>query len=196
MKKLLQILVIAIIPLAALGFSGVAIYLDNIHFKESLQQTQRAMETEQKHYLELVMPHAQHEEIYDKLGRLDAAIERAKDSISYRAEQGKDATALQDALFEAHNLSSEADKAWRGNDYDKADALIDEAYVCLYEIPLAPVIPLPSPPPEIIIPAAPAPVPTPLVPIEWLLLGGVAVAAIIIGIIVWFIAFHERRDHL
>jgi len=195
MKTLMRILVTAIIPLAAIGFSGVAIYLDNIHFKESLQQTQRAMETEQKHYLELVMPHAQHEEIYDKLSRLDAAIERAKDSISYWAEQGKDATVLQDALFEAHNFSSEADKAWRSNDYDKADALIDEAYVCLYAIPIAPVIP--PPPPPVMVPPAPAPAPalTPL-PITWLLLGGVTVIAIIIGIIVWFIAFHERREHL
>lgn len=181
MKTLMRILVTAIIPLAALGFSGVAIYLDDIHFKESLQQAQQ-----------LAIPHAQHEEIYNKLTRLDAVIVRAEDSIKYRAEQGEDTSGLHDVLLEAYDLRNESDRAWNNREYDRADALVDEAYVCLNVIPPAPILP----PPAVVIPPAPAPVaPVPAWSL-YLLFVGVALGAIVVGIIVWFIAFHERREHL
>jgi hypothetical protein len=37
-----------------------------------------AIVTENLHYSELTQPHAQHEEAYDKLARLDARLERAR----------------------------------------------------------------------------------------------------------------------
>jgi len=206
LKKLLKISVTAIIPLAALGFSGVAIYIDDVHFKDSLkesqkqsqyaiQQSQYAIQIETERFEELTIPHTQHEEIYDKLNRLDREMENAEAVIRERASLGETTIDLQDILRNAETVRDGADKAWRHKYYGEADKFINEAYDFLAEIPGPPTVPVPAPPPDIVIPPAPAPA-MPTVQITWLLLGGVAVAAIIIGIIVWFIAFHEQRERL
>lgn len=89
-------------------------------------------------YQEITKPHTQHDEIYDKLVRLDTKMERAKELIHFWASHGDNITDLQNILRNAEITRNEAEKAWFTNDYGEADNLINEAYDSLDEIPLPP----------------------------------------------------------
>ena len=93
------------------------------------------------HYQEVTKPHTQHEEIRDKLARLDTKIERAKGWVYSWEALGETTRDFRESLSKAESLSDEAEKAWRNTDYNEADKLIDEAYDFLAEIP-----PPPAPP--------------------------------------------------
>jgi len=56
----------------------------------------------------------------------------------------------------------------------------------------APVPPAPAPAPPTPVPAPPAPAPAPPAPLNWWLIGGIIAAVIIIGIVVWLVAFRRR----
>lgn len=178
MKKSLKILVTVILPIVALGLSGTAIYLDHVHFKESIRQTQYAMEIEKQHYEELTKPHAQHEEIYNKLCRLDNRIETYRSLISPLRYPEEEIDNLLRILNNVERLRDDADEAWRYEDYDKAEKLINDAYYSLADIPL----PAEAAPPSVVAPL-----------ISWSLIGGIVAAVICIGLVVWFI-FARRRE--
>ena len=177
-RKALKIIVMFVFPVTALIVSGIAIYLDHIHFKESIELSQYAIETEKQHYEELTKPHTQHEEIYDKLSRLDNEIETYRNIYSPLIYPEEEIDNLLDILNHVERLRNEADEAWRYRDYDKADKLINEAYNELAKIPL----PMPAPP----VPPVPA--------FSWWLVGVIVAVFIGIGLVVWFMVA-RRREH-
>jgi hypothetical protein len=105
-----------LVAVIALGLSGYAIYADNAHYQE------------------LIKPHAQHDEIRDRLVRLDDKIERAEQSINARQYFGEDVTEPQNNLIKATELRDQAELAWDKGDYTEADRLIKEAYDILQKI--------------------------------------------------------------
>jgi hypothetical protein len=107
---------VLLVAVIALGLSGYAIYVDNVHYQE------------------ITKPHTQHDEIYNRLVRLDDKIERAEQSISDLQGAGQDINDSQENLSEAIKLRERAERAWDKGDYTKADRLIEEAYDSLEKI--------------------------------------------------------------
>ena len=144
--------------------------------------TQQAMEIERKHYEELTKPHTEHEEVYNKLSRLDTKIKSAKERIHYLELLGENTTDLQYILYDAEKRRDEADIAWSNEDYGNANRFIGEAYDLLNKIPPLP----PAPPAPPVIPEAPE------APENWLLIGGIIAGVIIIGMVTWLVMLRQE----
>jgi reverse gyrase len=104
-----------------------------------------AVVVENMHYAELTRPHAQHEEIYDKLTRLDIRLEYAEEYIQVRRTAGDNVTDLELILDNARSLADQAEQAWVKTDYDTADTCIREAFELADKIRPWPML-LPIPP--------------------------------------------------
>ncbi len=111
-----------IVATVAMMLSGYAIYSENIH------------------YTELTKPHTQHNEIYDRLCRLDERIERAQGWIDTAGSLGQDTTESKAKLQLAIDLRQQAETLWDHGDYADADRLIREAYDILDTIPQPPLM--------------------------------------------------------
>ena len=105
-----------LVAVIALGLSGYAIYVDNVHHQEATK------------------PPIQREEVYDRLARLDNEIERGVQSINAVQDSGQDVSELQGYLGEAKKLRDQAESAWNVGDYTEADELIGEAHAVLDEV--------------------------------------------------------------
>ena len=113
-----------LVAVIALGLSGYAIYVDNVHHQE------------------VTKPYIQREEVYDRLVGLDNKIERSVQSINTVQDSGQDVSELQKYLGEAKKLRDEAESAWNVGDYAEADELIGEAHAVLDEVFLPPREPI------------------------------------------------------
>ena len=171
-RKAFKVIITLIFPIVAIILSIIAISLDHIHFKESIALSEYAIEVERQHYEELTKPHTQHEEIYDKLSRLDKKIETYRTLISPPAYPNEEIDNLLHILNDAERLRDDADEAWRRKDYDKADTLTNDAYNSLAKIPL----PMPSP-----------------TPISWWIIIAVIAGTILCGVGVAFIIRAKSR---
>lgn len=162
LKQIFRIYIIPAVAIVALGVSIYAVYTDNSHFRQS-------MDFAAKQYEEVTKPHSRHQEIYDKLSRLDMRIETAKATVTSWASQGVSTTDFMSFLRSAEELRNQADKAWLTEDYDKADEIIQRAFDYLDRIP-------------------PAPPPTPTTVMNWWLIGGViagvAVMAVLVSLVI------------
>ena len=107
-----------IVGVIALGVSVYAVYIDRVHYRE------------------VTKPHAQHDEIYNRLVRLDDKIERVQQWISASQDRGQDTSESQINLRNAIELRDQAELAWDEGHYTEADKLISEAHHILVEIPL------------------------------------------------------------
>jgi tetratricopeptide (TPR) repeat protein len=105
-----------IIAIIALIISGYAIYQNNVHYQE------------------VTKPHTQHDEIYNRLVRLDDKIERTEQNLVSLLEQTQDANESLKYLSKAKELRDQAELAWDEGHYDEADKFIREAYEVLQEI--------------------------------------------------------------
>jgi hypothetical protein len=110
---------VLLVAALALLASGYAIYQDNVHYQE------------------ITKPHTQHDEIYNRLVRLDEKIERTEQNISTQQDTGHDVTDSQEALMQAIELRDQAELAWDEGNYTEADRLISEAHDVLGKIPAA-----------------------------------------------------------
>ena len=138
-----------LIAVIALGLSGYAVHVDNVHYQE------------------IIKPHTQHDEIYNRLVRLDDKIERVQQWIGDSQDLGQDTSESQINLGDAIELRDQAELAWDEGRYTEADKLISEAHDILEEM-LLPIRPLKLP-----------------------LFGGIIAAAVVV-VIVLFI-FCKRR---
>ena len=127
-----------ILAVLAFGSSMFALYLDNRHYDESLALQRRNDQELKRQYEELTKPHTEHEEVLDKLSRLDTRIESASKWVAWWEDTGHNAASLHKNLSEAEQLSAQAEEAWRSKNYGKAESLIDEAYQSLDRIPRPP----------------------------------------------------------
>lgn len=132
-----------LVAVIALALSGYAISVDNVHYQE------------------VIKPHTQHDEIYNRLVILDGKIERAEQSINAVQDVGQDISEPQENLRKAKELRDQAELAWDKVSYAEADRIIREAYDTLQEIP-----------------------PPPVAPSNWLLLGGISGSVLIVGILI------------
>ena len=107
-----------LIAVIALGLSGYAVHVDNVHYQE------------------IIKPHTQHDEIYNRLVRLDDKIERVQQWIGVSQDLGQDTSESQINLRSAMELRDQAELAWDEDRYTEADKLISEAHHILEEIPL------------------------------------------------------------
>jgi len=107
-----------LIAVIALGLSGYAVHVDNVHYQE------------------IIKPHTQHDEIYNRLVRLDDKIERVQQWISASQDLGQDTSESQINLGNAIELRDQAELAWDEGYYTEADKLISEAHHILEEITL------------------------------------------------------------
>jgi len=107
-----------LIAVIALGLSGYAVHVDNVHYQE------------------IIKPHTQHDEIYNRLVRLDDKIERVQQSIGALQDLGQDVSESQINLQNAVELRDEAELAWDEDYYTDADTLISKAHHILAEITL------------------------------------------------------------
>ncbi|MFC2071311.1 hypothetical protein ACFLUU_01130 [Chloroflexota bacterium] len=134
-----------LVAVLALFLSGIAILLDNIHYQE------------------ITKPHTQHEEIYNRLSRLDGKIDRIEGWINADEELGLDRSQSRESLIKAKALREQSETQWDHAKYAEADTLISQAY----EI-LSGVLP-----------------PAPIAGWVWLIVGLVIVA--VIGVAVWLV---------
>jgi hypothetical protein len=135
-----------IVAIVALALSGYAIYVDNVHYQE------------------ITKPHTEHEEIYDRLARLDNRIERVEQSIG--DVRGSNVEELYDSLMEAKQLRDQAELAWDEGRYTDADEFIKDAYDNLPRI---------SP-----------------MPLNWWLIIGIIAAVIAVATVVWLAVIRQR----
>ena len=138
-----------LIAVIALGLSGYAVHVDNVHYQE------------------IIKPHTQHDEIYNRLVRLDDKIERVQQWIGDSQDLGQDTSESQINLGDAIELRDQAELAWDEGRYTEADKLISEAHDILEEMLL------------------------PIRPFKLPLFGGIIAAAVVV-VIVLFI-FCKRR---
>jgi hypothetical protein len=146
-----------IVAILALFLSGLAIYIDNVHYQE------------------ITKPHTQHDEIYNKLTRLDDRILRAENDISYFQTKGESTEVYQAYLYEAKNLRNQAEIAWDNGKYEEADNIINEAFNTLQSIPFPTPTPLPVEP-----------------PFNWWLIGGIITGLVCVAIVVWLTVIRPR----
>ncbi len=142
-----------LIAVIALGLSGYAIYVDNVHYQE------------------VTKPHTQHDEIYNRLVRLDDKIERVQQWSNDMPDIEQGISELQLNLRKAIELRDQAELAWDTGRYIEADAIIREAHDILQEIP----------PPPLFEPFN--------LPVFWGLIGGVIVLGLLI---LWLVVFRRR----
>ncbi len=143
-----------LVAVIALSLSGIAILLDNIHYQE------------------ITKPHTQHDEIYNRLSRLDAKIERIEGWINADEELGIDRSESRESLIKAKTLREQSETQWDHTNYAQADTLISQAYEILDGVP----------------PPAPRMVRWSL----WLIVGLVVVA--VIGVVIWLTVFRRRAQ--
>ena len=106
------------VAVIALALSGYAIWMDNVHYQE------------------VTKPHTKHDEIYDRLARLDDKIERLQQWSNNIPDIEQGISELQLNLRKAIELRDQAELAWDEGHYTEADKLISEAHHTLAEIPL------------------------------------------------------------
>ena len=109
-----------LIAVIALGLSGYAVHVDNVHYQE------------------IIKPHTQHDEIYNRLVRLDSKIKRLEEHLISGQVLGWDISGLEKNFAEAKELRDQAELAWDEGRYTEADKLISEAHDILEEMPLPP----------------------------------------------------------
>ena len=142
-----------LIAVIALGLSGYAVHIDNVHYQE------------------IIKPHTQHDEIYNRLVRLDDKIERVQQWISASQDLGQDTSESQINLRNAMELRDQAELAWTKDLYTEADSLINKAFDILQEItPLAPA------------------------PINWWVIGIIVFGVMIGGLLVCFLWWRRRGE--
>ncbi len=122
------------------------------------------------HYQEITKPHTKHDEIYNRLSRLDNKIERVEQRINDAQGFKQDISGLQKDLIKANELRDQAELAWDTGQYTEADKFISEAHAVLDQITL-PLVPPPL--------------------ISWELIGGIIAGVIIISLVFWLVA--KRR---
>ena len=170
-----------IVAILALGASASAVYLDNVHFKESRELQEKRYEELNKQYEELIKPHTQHDEIYDRLVILDGRIERAEGWIHLWQVLGEDTSDFEGNLNIVESLRHQAEKAWDLSQHSEADNIISEAYNVLDNIP--------QPPPAL--PPSPAPL-APLV--NWGLIGAIIVGVLVLSASIMLILGRRRSE--
>jgi hypothetical protein len=106
-----------IVGVIALGVSVYAVYIDRVHYQETIK------------------PHTQHDEIYNRLVRLDDKIERVQRWGNDMPDIEQGISELQLNLRKAKELRDQAELAWDTGRYIEADAIIREAHAILQEIP-------------------------------------------------------------
>ncbi len=143
-----------LIAVIALGLSGYAVHVDNVHYQE------------------IIKPHTQHDEIYNRLVRLDDKIERVQQWISASQDLGQDTSESQINLGNAIELRDQAELAWDEDRYTEADKLISEAYDVLQKIPPPPLFE----------------------PFSLPLLGGLIGGAIVLGLLFLLYRRFRRRE--
>ena len=114
------------------------------------------------HYETLTKPHSQHDEIYDRLSRLDVKIERIEKEISVAEDSGYLVGEAVEKVTQAKLLRNQAESAWDSERYSEADKFIDEAHVILDQIDL--------PPPTTVM--------------NWWLIGGIIAAVVVIAVVI------------
>ena len=159
-----------IVAILALGASASAVYLDNVHFKEST-------ELQEKRYEELTKPHTRHDEIYNRLVILDGRIERAEQNINASKDLGQDTGEHYNFLRQAKQLRDQAEDAWDQSQHSEAANFISEAYNVLDNIP---------PPP------APAPPLAPL--ISWGFIGAIIVVVLVLSASIILVLGRRRSE--
>ncbi len=135
----------------SLELARTALELTNKHYQElskqyeeSLELANTALELTNKHYQELskqyeelTKPHTQHEEVYDKLVRLDMKIIRANELLYMPQAADDDIEYIEDLKYSlsiVESLRDKAEEAWLKNDYNEADKIFEEAYGILNDI--------------------------------------------------------------
>jgi hypothetical protein len=139
------------LSLIAVALSGYAVYIDNAHYQE------------------LTKPHTQHDEIYSRLVRLDAKIERIAQAISVIRQSGQETVEATEKLEQAKSLRDRAELAWDSGHYTDTDAFIVEAHRILEEIRLPPVTVM-----------------------NWWLIGGTIAGLAVISVLVSLAVRHKR----
>jgi len=139
-----------IVSIFALGLSGYAIYVDNVHYQE------------------VTKPHTKHDEIYNRLVRLDDKIGRAEQSISVLQDAGQDINGPQENLSKVKELRDQAELAWDEGNYIEADRLIREAHDVLQEIPSL------------------------AFPLNWWLIGGIMAVVVAVIVFIWLNVIRRR----
>ena len=82
-----------LIAVIALGLSGYAVHVDNVHYQE------------------IIKPHTQHDEIYNRLVRLDSKIKRLEEHLISGQVLGWDISGLEKNFAEAKELRDQAELA-------------------------------------------------------------------------------------
>ena len=107
MREFWVSLVALFIAVAALGMSIYTFCIENAHYEE------------------LTRPHTLHNEVFDKLSRLDNKIDRIDKELRYKDNVESQ---VLESLTEAKRVRDEAEMAWVNGDYEASDKLIKDAY--------------------------------------------------------------------
>ncbi|MFC2007134.1 hypothetical protein ACFLVB_00825 [Chloroflexota bacterium] len=115
-----------------------SIELQEQHYEELNKQYENSIELQEQHYAELVKPHTMHDEIYNRLVRLDRRIEGRKESfedITDSNTRGFNTYEYEYYFEEANKLRNQAEVAWDGSFYSDADEYITRAFGFLEKLP-------------------------------------------------------------
>lgn len=125
MKRLgkIRIWIPLVVACAAIGFSiaNYRMYQHSVQLQE--QQYQQLI----VQYSEITKPHTLHEEIDNKLDRLDRNIQQLKQK-AHLEEGTAYSSSLEEIFNEIDNKLLEANMLWNENQYEEANIRIDEAY--------------------------------------------------------------------
>ncbi|MDY6917794.1 MAG: hypothetical protein SVP26_07585 [Chloroflexota bacterium] len=97
---------------------------------------------EQIHFTQLTLPHTRHDEVRDRLYRLDERIERAERCVQAAQSMGEGTADSTRALQVAIDLRWQAEAFWDDARYDEAETAIEDAYDALEVIPSVAVFPM------------------------------------------------------
>jgi len=111
----------------------------NTQYERSTALNKSIKEIEEAHYQELKMqyeelvkPHTEHDEVYDKLFLLMEDVEYWRKVVNYFTSDGEvsgnEIADMNTALKEAETARQHAAEAWRHADYDEANEIIEAAY--------------------------------------------------------------------
>lgn len=117
----------------------------NAQYERSAELNRSIKEIEEAHYQELKMqyeelvkPHAEHDEVYDKLFFLMEDVEYWRRVVDYFTSDGEfsenEIADVNTALKEAETARQNAVEAWRCADYDEANEIIEAVYDSLSEV--------------------------------------------------------------
>ena len=150
-------IIATVIALAAVGLSWYTMHMNNVRYQE------------------ITKPHTEHDEIYDRLTRLDEKMERTEQSMIEAENYGEEISELQESLKKAKRLRDEAELAWDARRYNEADEIIKEAHDLLQEIQE-----MTLPPPR---------------PVSWSPIAGLIGGAIVLSLVIWAVTRRRGEGH-